>query len=134
MYLPRSQMFSRGCPCICVRSLWCQVEAVYHTPKLASTRSSRAPQPNSDPVVAAATGATAATAAPGDAMEAAAEALALALDAVFEAAASAPLAVEAEEGPVRASIAAAAPADETVPEAQVAPATDAPNGAAAAAT
>jgi len=72
-------------------------------------------------------------------VEVAAEALALALDAVFEAAAVfAPLAVEAEEGPVGAPIsvaaAAAAPADETVPEAQVAPATDAPNGAAAAAT
>ena len=122
-------MFSRGCPCICVRSLWCQVEAVYHTPKHASTRSSRPPQPNSDPIVAAATGATAATAAPGDAVAVAAEALALALDAVFEAAASAPLAVEAEEGPVRVPLAADDVGLALVQEAAV----DAPNDAASAA-
>jgi len=63
-------------------------------------------------------------------MEAAAEALALALDAVFEAAAaSAPLAVEAEEGPVRVPLAADDVGLALVQEAAV----DAPNDAASAA-
>ena len=119
-------MFSCGCPCLCVRSFWCQVEAVYHTPKLASTRSSRAPQPNSDPVVAAA---TEATAAPGDAVEAAAEALTLALDAVFETVASEPLPVEAEKRSTETPIAPDDVGSELVQEAAV----DAPNDAANAA-